>query len=114
MRLIDADSLIETLNKEKEETYGHVTNSWADFGKHIEYYKYFCDRMREEPKAVTRDQFKRMLILYFDINNTYTYNLTRHKSAFGSNNVTIDDFEEFCESDIDELVDEFFNYFDLE
>ena len=43
---------------------------------------------------------------YFDINNdTYTYNLTRDKSAFSVGTMSLDDFEEFTEEIIDDIVD---------
>ena len=43
---------------------------------------------------------------FFDVpNDTYTYNLTRVKEAFEIGTMSLDDFEELDESNIDELVD---------
>ena len=43
---------------------------------------------------------------YFDVNNdTYAYNLTRDKKAFGVGTMTFDDFEEFSEETIDDIVE---------
>lgn len=41
---------------------------------------------------------------YFDIGDSYTYNLTRVKEGFSVGTVTLDDFEEFDEEIIDDLV----------
>lgn len=51
------------------------------------------------------NDLKNVLMTYFDINNdTYTYNLTRDKSAFSVGTMTLDDFEEFNEETIDDIV----------
>lgn len=48
---------------------------------------------------------KEILMNYFDINgDTYAYNLTRVKSAFEVGTITLDDFEEFTEETIDDMV----------
>ena len=42
---------------------------------------------------------------YFDIpNNTYAYNLTRDKTSFEVGTITLDDFEEFDEEVISDIV----------
>lgn len=52
------------------------------------------------------NDLKNVLMTYFDINNdTYTYNLTRDKSAFSVGTTSLDDFEEFTEEIIDDIVD---------
>ena len=52
------------------------------------------------------NDLKNVLMTYFDINNdTYTYNLTRDKSAFSVGTMSLDDFEEFTEEIIDDIVD---------
>lgn len=49
---------------------------------------------------------KNVLMDYFDINNdTYTYNLTRDKSAFSVGTMKFEDFEEFTEEIIDDIVE---------
>lgn len=42
---------------------------------------------------------------YFDIGDSYAYNLTRVKEGFVVGTVTIDDFEEFSEEIIDDIVE---------
>lgn len=42
---------------------------------------------------------------YFNIGDSYAYNLTRVKSAFGAGTMTLDDFEEFTEENIDDIID---------
>ena len=42
---------------------------------------------------------------YFDIGDSYTYNLTRVKEGFAVGTVTIEDFEEFDEEIIDDIVE---------
>ena len=52
------------------------------------------------------EKLKDILMNYFDINNdTYAYNLTRDKKAFGVDTMTFDDFEEFSEETIDNIVE---------
>lgn len=49
---------------------------------------------------------KEVLMEYFDIgNDTYTYNLTRDKSAFSVGTMKFEDFEEFTEEIIDDIVE---------
>ena len=51
------------------------------------------------------EKLKDILMNYFDINNdTYAYNLTRDKKAFCVGTMTFDDFEEFSEETIDNIV----------
>lgn len=40
-----------------------------------------------------------------DVDGTYVYNLTRCKSAFLVGTMTLDDFEEITDENIDELAD---------
>ena len=52
------------------------------------------------------ERLKYVLMDYFDVNNdTYAYNLTRDKKAFGVGTMTFDDFEEFSEETIDDIVE---------
>lgn len=60
----------------------------------FEYENFFAKRLKD------------VLMDYFDVNNdTYAYNLTRDKEAFGIGTMTFDDFEEFNEETIDDIVD---------
>ena len=52
------------------------------------------------------DFFKELLMEYFRIGvDCYSYNLTRDKSAFECGTVTVNDFEEFNEEVIDDIID---------
>ena len=53
----------------------------------------------------TRDKLKDLLMEYFSIGDSYSYNLTRVKSAFAVGTVSLEDFEEFDESFIDDIVE---------
>ena len=56
-------------------------------------------------RPIDADALKDILMQYFDINNdTYCYNLTRVKSAFDVGTMTLEDFEEFTEETVDDLV----------
>ena len=52
-----------------------------------------------------RDDLVTWLNEYFGMADTYHYNLTRCKSAFGIGTMQLSDFEEFDESDVEELAD---------
>lgn len=52
-----------------------------------------------------REKLKEILMQYFAIGDSYTYNLTRVKEGFTVGTVTIDDFEEFTEEIIDDIVE---------
>lgn len=54
---------------------------------------------------LNREKLKEILMQYFDIGDSYTYNLTRVKEGFIVGTVTIEDFEEFDEEIIDDIVD---------
>ena len=49
-----------------------------------------------------KEKLMQILADYFELNDTYAYNLTRDKRAFAAGTVTIDDFEEF---DMDVVAD---------
>lgn len=51
-----------------------------------------------------RDKLKEILMQYFDIGDSYTYNLTRVQEGFVVGTVTVDDFEEFDEEIINDIV----------
>lgn len=61
--------------------------------KLYEYENFFTERLKD------------VLMNYFDIStDTYAYNLTRDKTAFSVGTMTFDDFEEFNEEIIDDIV----------
>ena len=52
-----------------------------------------------------RERLIQLLSRYFDIGDSYTYNLTRVKTAFAVGTVDLDDFEEYTEGDVANLAD---------
>lgn len=52
-----------------------------------------------------REKLKDILMHYFEIGDSYAYNLTRVKEGFAVGTVTIEDFEEFDEEMIDDIVE---------
>ena len=53
----------------------------------------------------TRDRLIEVLAKYFDIGDSYAYNLTRVKEAFAVGTVTIDDFVEFDDEVVADIAD---------
>lgn len=51
------------------------------------------------------EKLKQLPIEYFNIGESYAYWLTRVKEAFAYGTVTLDDFEEFTEDSIDDIID---------
>ncbi len=52
-----------------------------------------------------RERLIQLLSRYFNIGDSYTYNLTRVKSAFDVGTVGLDDFEEYTEDNVADLAD---------
>lgn len=52
-----------------------------------------------------KEKLKEILMRFFNIGDSYAYNLTRVKEGFVVGTITIDDFEEFDEEIIDDLVE---------
>ena len=52
-----------------------------------------------------RERLTQLLSQYFNIGDSYTYNLTRVKTAFDVGTVGLDDFEEYTEDDVANLTD---------
>ena len=52
-----------------------------------------------------RERLIQLLSRYFNIGDSYTYNLTRVKTAFDVGTVGLDDFEEYTEDDVANLAD---------
>lgn len=53
----------------------------------------------------TKDKLKELLMKYFTIRDSYSYNLTRVKEAFAVGTVPLEDLVEFDEEFIDDIVD---------
>ena len=51
-----------------------------------------------------REKLVEMLSKYFDIGDSYAYNLTRVKSAFACGTMGFDDFEEFDEETVEDIA----------
>ena len=51
-----------------------------------------------------REKLVEMLAEYFNIGDSYTYNLTRVKSAFACGTVGLDDFEEFDDETVENIA----------
>jgi hypothetical protein len=52
-----------------------------------------------------REKLIEILSKYFDIGDSYAYNLTRVKTAFEVGTMSLEDFEEFDEETISDLAD---------
>ena len=52
-----------------------------------------------------REKLVELLAEYFNIGDSYAYNLTRVKSAFACGTVGLDDFEEFDEETVSDIAD---------
>lgn len=53
----------------------------------------------------TKNKLKNLLMEYFTIGDSYSYNLTRVKTSFEVGTVSLEDFEEFDEDFIDDIVE---------
>ena len=51
-----------------------------------------------------REKLVELLAEYFNIGDSYAYNLTRVKSAFACGTVELDDFEEFNDETVEDIV----------
>lgn len=68
--------------------------------------KEMIDQKFEQSVELNYDFIKKLLMEYFRIGvDCYVYNLTRDKSAFECGTVTVNDFEEFDEEIIDDIID---------
>lgn len=68
--------------------------------------KEMIDQKFAQSVELNYDLLKELLMEYFMIGvDCYTYNLTRDKSAFECGTVTVNDFEEFDEEIIDDIID---------
>lgn len=51
-----------------------------------------------------KEKLVELLSKYFDIGDSYAYNLTRAKSAFSCGTIGLDDFKEFGDETVDDIV----------
>lgn len=51
-----------------------------------------------------REKLVELLSKYFNIGDSYAYNLTRVKSAFACGTVGLDDFEEFDDETVEDIA----------
>ena len=80
----------------------HMMWSKADLYERLKRYE---DLEEQGLLLILKKTLKEILMDYFDIeNDTYAYNLTRVKSAFAVGTMSFDDFEEFNEATIDDIV----------
>lgn len=63
----------------------------------------FVDAKRDDGKIRLSD-LKSYLTRYFDIGDSYTFELTRSKEAFSVGTMTVDDFQEWDDEQVDDLV----------
>ena len=52
-----------------------------------------------------REKLIETLSRYFDIGDSYAYNLTRVKTAFAVGTMSLEDFEEFDENTVGDIAD---------
>ena len=57
-----------------------------------------------------REKLVELLSQYFDIGDSYCYNLTRTKSAFACGTMGFDDFKEFDDETISDIADYLIDY----
>ena len=57
-----------------------------------------------------REKLVELLAEYFNIGNSYAYNLTRVKSAFAYGTVGLDDFEEFDDETVEDIASYLIDY----
>lgn len=68
--------------------------------------KEMIDQKFEDSIELNYDFLKKLLMEYFRIGvDCYAYNLTRDKSEFECGTVKVDDFEEFNEEVIDDIIE---------
>ena len=83
-----------------------VQNELENLEDEYEWDERRIEELEEENRRLTdREKLIQILNDFFQMEDTYTYNLTRVKSAFSVGTVSLEDFEEFSEQNIDELAD---------
>ena len=54
---------------------------------------------------ITKEKLEIALRAYFNIGDSYTFELTRDKSAFNIGTISVDDFQEFDATNVSDLAD---------
>lgn len=93
MQLISKEKLLEEFIENTQPGIGQVGIKYVD------------DLIKSQPTVLDLDKLKDILMEYFDIGDSYAYNLTRVKSAFEVGTVSLDDFEEFTEEIVNDIVE---------
>lgn len=58
---------------------------------------------------MNRENIKDKLMRYFSIGDSFAYNCTRVNTAWAVGTMSLEDFEQFTEENIDDIVDEIFD-----
>lgn len=58
----------------------------------------------DKKKSLDKEVLRKILAKYFDLGDSYVYNLTRDKKAFSTGTMALDDFQEFNDYNVDDLV----------
>lgn len=106
MRPIDADTLYDELNERHYPFAMDADLSLADeqFRRGI---SFSMDFVKEAPvlDVIPVNLLKQLLMQYFCVgSDCYTYELTRVKEAYELGTMTLDDFVEWDEEQVDDLV----------
>ncbi len=57
-----------------------------------------------EELTISKAELTKLLNRYFNVGDSDVYNLTRSKEAFKAGTMTLDDFTEFNEDNVEDLV----------
>ena len=104
------DRYSEELAKEPQEdsikTLSKLVEKYSDEATK---YRKLYEELNNQPQVQlivrSTEETKQKLMEYFNIGDSSAYYLTRVKEAFSIGTMTLDDFVEFTENDIDDLVD---------
>lgn len=105
--VLSFDKAMEVVNKTRENYI--VLSAWIDVFdengvKNTVFHECYINKVNLRVDD-TKEKLKELLMDYFSIGDSYCYNLTRDKSAFSVGTMDLDDFEEFDESIVDDIVD---------
>lgn len=99
MRLIDANALMKRPPD--------IHDTYDESGDYDYAHGYTINAIKTAPTvdAVPVCELKEILMRYFDIGDSYHFELTRVKEAFEVGTMGFDDFQEWTEENVDDLVD---------
>ena len=104
---MNIDELVYDL-KEHLDTYCQTYDDYDMTYNQTEMIYYLIKNLEQENKKYKEviDNLKDKLMKYFEVGrNSYFYVLTRDKSAFDYGTMSFDDFIEFSEEQVDDIVD---------